>query len=298
MNKFFKGLYTAQITPLKDNKIDLPSFIHLLNRQVEAKVDGIVVAGSTGEVSTLSLDEYKLLLNTAYKTLRGKTQFVAGISSNTPTKALELAKIAQDEGADALMCVMPFYNKAPQRGLIKYFEAIHENTSIPLMLYTVPSRTGVDFTDDSIIELSKFARIRGLKDSATDIERPLRLFNKVPQSFSLLSGEDSNSVAYSSHGGVGCVSVISNITPRICKSLQDHLINGEYKEALSLQSKLIELYRAIFVETNPIPIKFAASHMELCSSEVRAPLAEIIDINIKNKIIEKLDALSKDMKLL
>lgn len=298
MDKFFKGLYTAQITPLSDGKLDIPSFMNLLNRQINAKVNGVVIGGSTGEVSTLTLDEYKLLLNTSYKILNNKTQFIAGVSSNTPIKAVELAQIAEGSGADAIMCVMPFYNKAPQRGLIKYFEAIHEQTTIPIMLYTVPSRTGVDFTDDTIIELSKFDRIIGLKDSAADIERPLRLFNKLPQKFSLLSGEDSNCLAYSAHGGVGCVSVISNIIPTICKSLQDHLLNSEYTEALKLQAKLIELYRAIFVETNPIPIKFAASYLGLCNEEVRAPLVEITDNNIKNKIVKTLDSLSKDIDLL
>jgi len=289
MTKFFKGLYTAQITPFKNEHIDVPVFESLLHRQIEAKVDGVVIAGSTGEVSTLELDEYKNLLKIGAKVLKGKSQFVAGVSANTPPKAIKLAKIAEDLGADAIMCVMPYYNKAPQRGLIKYFEAIHEATNIPMMLYSVPSRTGVDFVDETIIELSKFDRILGLKDSATDIERPLRLYNKLPKKFSLLSGEDTNSVAYSAHSGVGLVSVVSNIAPKLCKKLQDLLAAGNYPEALELQSKLMKLYKAIFVETNPIPIKFAASYMKLCNAEVRSPLAEMIDKDLMKNIAIAID---------
>ena len=297
MNKFFKGLYTAQITPFHNNEIDIEAFAKLLDRQVEAKVAGVVIAGSTGEVSALNIEEYKLLLKTASPALKGRVQFIAGVSSNAPEKAVELACIAQDNGADALMCVMPFYNKAPQRGLIKYFEAIHKATNIPIMLYTVPSRTGIDFTDETIIELSKFERIMGLKDAANDIERPLRLHSQLPQHFSLLSGEDANSVAYSAHGGKGCVSVISNIAPKICKKLQDLLLEDLYQGALNIQSRLIELYKVIFVETNPIPIKFAASYLGLCREEVRLPLMKMIDEVAKDRIIEVLKNLSTRIDL-
>ncbi len=296
MTKFFKGIYTALITPFKDGNIDLKSLEILLNNQLEAKVDGIVIAGSTGEGSMLSLDEYSELLRVAAKTIAGKTQLISGVSANTPSRAIEIVKIAENYDVDGIMCVMPFYNRAPQRGLIKYFEAIHDATNIPIMLYTVPARTGIDFTDETIIELSKLPRILALKDAGVDIERPLRLVGKIRSDFSLISGEDTNCVAYSSHGGVGCNSVISNIAPHACKKLQDFLAAGDFASALKLQSKLTELCKVIFVDTNPIPIKFAASYMKLCSAEVRAPLYEMVDEKLKNNIMKLIDQLSREIQ--
>jgi 4-hydroxy-tetrahydrodipicolinate synthase len=288
MTKFFKGIYTAQITPFKNNEIDYISLEKLLKRQVNSNVDGVVIAGSTGEVSTLSDDEYNSLLQFSAKILKGKTQFIAGVSSNNTIAALAKAKIAIEAGVDAIMVVMPYYNKPPQRGIYEYFKIIHDNTNIPIMLYSVPSRTGVDFADSTIIELSKLPRVIGLKDSANDLERPLRLYNNLPEDFSLLSGEDTTCAAFSAHGGVGLVSVISNIYPKICKKIQDDLNRNDFAASLKTQSKLVDLYKSIFVATNPIPIKFAASAMGLCSSEVRSPLCELDDENAKTKIEKRI----------
>ncbi len=297
MTKFFKGIYTALITPFKDGSLDLQSFKSLLNRQIQAQVDGIIIAGSTGEGSMLNTEEYKELLKISSEFIGGKTKLIAGVSSNTTLKAIEIAKITEKYNVDGIMCVMPFYNRPPQRGIVKYFEAIHNATTTPIMLYTVPARTCIDFTDETIIELSKLPRILALKDSGSDIERPLRIFNKVSKGFSLFTGEDTNCVAYNSHGGVGCSSVISNIAPNACKQLQDFLAKENFSEALQLQSKLIELCNAIFVDTNPIAIKFAASYMKLCSAEVRSPLYEMVDENLKNNIIKTVDKLSKEIQL-
>ncbi|MDX1924523.1 MAG: 4-hydroxy-tetrahydrodipicolinate synthase [Rickettsiaceae bacterium] len=288
MSKFFKGLYTALITPFKYGEIDFQSFEKILQYQLDSKVDGIIIAGSTGEVSTLRDSEFEALLTSARSIIDSKTQMIAGISANIPQNALKKSEIAQKIGVDGIMCVMPYYNKPPQRGLVRYFKEIHENTDLPIMLYSVPSRTGIDFADESIIELANLPRIRGLKDSANDIERPIRLLNKLPDSFSLLSGEDTTCLAYSAHGGVGCVSVIANIFPKICKEIQDFLSKRDFSSAMSLQSKMMPLYKAIFVETNPVPIKFAANILDLCREEVRAPLFPMEDITLKEKIIQEI----------
>lgn len=275
MTKFFKGLYTAQITPFKNDKLDLESFRNMILKQIEAKVDGIVVAGSTGEVSTLEKSEYETLLNEARSLIGKDIQLIAGISANTPPRALPYVEIAEKVGVDGLMCVTPYYNRPPQRGLIKYFETIHNESALPIMVYNIPARTGVDYQDDTIIELAQLPRILGFKDSSNDFERPLRLYGKLPENFSMLSGDDAPSLGYRANGGSGLVSVISNLYPSICKEIQNHIDHNDFKSALALHHKLMPAFKAIFVDTNPIPIKYAANIMNLCSEEVRLPLARM-----------------------
>lgn len=289
-NKIFKGIYTALITPFKNEEIDYLAFSNLIEKQVEANVNGIVVAGSTGEASSLNEEEYKEILSKARSLMPSSIKLIAGISANCSKKASKLAQIAKTKKVDGLLSVTPYYNRAPQRGLIEYYRTIHDSCDLPIILYSVPSRTGVDFKDETILELATLPRILGFKDCGNDIERPLRLQKKLPQNFSLLSGEDTSCVAFSSHGGVGCISVISNIFPKTCKNLQDLLLEGNFSKALELQTKLLPVYNAIFVDTNPIPIKEAAKKLKLCSNEVREPLMEMLDsqlIDNINKTIEK-----------
>jgi 4-hydroxy-tetrahydrodipicolinate synthase len=288
MSKFFTGIYTALITPFKDNKIDFESFSKILQKQIDANVDGIVIGGSTGEISSLSTDEYNEILTLSRKAIPSNIKFIAGISSNITEKSIELIKIAESNNPDGLMCITPYYNRPPQRALVKYFTEINNATNLPIMLYTVPARTGVDFTDATIIELSKLDNIVALKDAGTDIERPLRLHNIVKNNFSFLSGEDSSCLAYSAHGGVGCVSVISNIFPKECKLIQDFLAKNDFASALKLQNRMQIIYDSVFVDTNPIPVKYAASIMNLCNPDVRLPLVGMDNLtlmqNIKNAI--------------
>ncbi len=284
MTKYFQGLYTALITPFHQGHLDLDILGKLISLQEEAMVDGIVIGGSTGEAFSLSDQEFRLLLEQSRKHISKNTKMIVGIAANSDVHAITKAKIATDIGADALMCVTPYYNKPPQRGIVDYFESIARNIDIPMILYSVPSRTGVDFDDQTIITLSQIERIQGLKDSGTDIERPLRIGHLLPSDFSLLSGEDKTCMAYSAHGGVGCVSVASNIIPKLCKKIQNHLSEDKFADTLVLQSGLIKLYNALFVATNPIPIKYAASILNLCSEEVRAPLFSMDNDTLKQKI--------------
>lgn len=293
MTKIFKGIYTALITPFNDNKLDTDSFVKILQHQIDANVDGIVLGGSTGEVSSLSIDEYKEILRIGRDIIPGHIKLIAGISANLTSKAIDLVEIAQSHNIDGLMCITPYYNRPPQRSLVRYFTDINNSTNLPIMLYSVPARTGTDFNDATILELSKLNNIVALKDAGTDIERPLRLHNIVKDSFSFLSGEDGSCVAYSAHGGVGCVSVISNIFPRECKLIQDYLLNNDFNSALKLQTKLQIIYNSVFVDTNPIPVKYAASIMNLSRAEVRLPLLEIEDEKIKENIKNAVKVISQ-----
>jgi len=275
MAQFFSGLYTALVTPFKNKIIDFTSLATLINKQIDAGVNGIVIAGSTGEAVTLSMEEYEELIAETIKIAKGKIQIVAGTGSNNTTIAIEMAKRAEDLGADALICVTPFYNKPSQAGLIAHYTAIHEATNLPIMLYTVPGRTGIDFSDETIIKLAELPRVLGLKDATSDLEKPLRLSKALKSSFALLSGEDSTATAFNVQGGVGCVSVASNIEPSLCLKVQKLCASGNYAEALLLQKQLLPLYKAMFVETNPVPVKYALSLKGLCTSEVRLPLVEL-----------------------
>lgn len=288
MSKLFQGLYTAQITPFKNGKVDYDSLEKMLVNQINSNVDGIVICGSTGEASTLSSLEYEEIIKFSSSILKGNTQFIVGVSSNDLDSAIKKSDIACENGADGLMIVTPYYNKPPQRGIFEYFKILHDKTTIPIIIYSVPSRTGVDFSDETIISLSKLKRILALKDAGNDLERPFRLYKKIPSDFSLLSGEDTTSCAYSANGGVGVISVISNIFPKICKEIQDHLTKNNFFEALEKHIKLRDIYSSMNCETNPIPIKYAASLLGLCTDELRLPLSKITDINIKNNIEKSL----------
>ncbi|MDX1917052.1 MAG: 4-hydroxy-tetrahydrodipicolinate synthase [Rickettsiaceae bacterium] len=297
MSKFFKGLYTALITPFNEGEIDYTALAKIISIQAESGVSGIVIAGSTGEGTTLSDDEYGMLINNARKYVPSNIQLIVGVAANLPKDATEKAKIAEAMGADGLMCVTPYYNKPPQRGLLNYYESIHSNTNIPIIVYVVPSRTGVELEDETIIQLSRFERIKGFKDSGNDIERPLRLISRLSPGFSLLSGEDRTCLAYSAHGGSGCVSVASNVIPTLCTEVQKFLASNNYQSALNLQSKLMAFYNALFTETNPMPIKYAASLLGLCLEDVRAPLVNMYDEAKKQKIKTELMHVTRQLAI-
>ncbi|NDB84050.1 MAG: 4-hydroxy-tetrahydrodipicolinate synthase [Alphaproteobacteria bacterium] len=297
MPKFFNGLYTALVTPFDAGEINYLHLARLIALQEAAGVSGIIVGGSTGEGATLTDQEYGLLINYARKLIPSEIQLIVGVAANLPVDAVRKCKIAEDMGADALMCVTPYYNKPPQRGIFDFFEVIYRNTNVPIMIYVVPSRTGVDLEDQTLIHLSRFERIKGFKDSGNDIERALRLVSKLPADFSLLSGEDRSSIAYSAHGGSGCVSVASNVIPKLCVQIQKYLQQNNFAAALEIQSKLMPFYNALFVETNPIPIKYAASLLGLCEEKVRAPLVIMKDESLKQQLKIELMNVTRQPKI-
>lgn len=291
MNSIFKGLITAIITPFKNNKLDLDALEKILNHQINARVNAVVIAGSTGEGNSLSFEEYKLLLQTAKDIINKRIPVISGCSSNNTAYAIELAAESTKIRVDGFMISPPSYLKPTQGGIYKHFKAIHEASNLPIMLYSVPSRTGVDFADETIFKLAKLPRILALKDAGIDLERPLRIKSVVNKEFNLLCGNDDLSLAFNAQGGVGCVSVASNITPKLCKELQEKWQNNDVKGALGIHQRLLPLYKALFVESNPIPVKYAMHYLGFCTNEIRLPLTEATDTT-KKQIEEIITSLS------
>jgi 4-hydroxy-tetrahydrodipicolinate synthase len=270
----FKGLITALITPFKDDKIDVDSLKKLLEHQIKYDVNGIILAGTTGEGTTLTKDEYLFLMSTAVEISGKHIPIIAGYTPSSTKAAVDMAIEAEKVGVQGLMCTLPPYVKPMQNGLYAHFKAIHDSTSLPIMIYAAVSRCGVNISDETIVNLSKLGRILSIKDCGADIERPLRLSTMLNENFTSMTGDDSFSLAYNAQGAKGCVSVAANIMPGLCKELQNHWDNGNFTEALKIHQKLLPLYKALFVESNPIPVKYAASYLGLCSPEIRLPLLE------------------------
>lgn len=296
MSNFFQGLYTAIPTPFKDYKIDFESLEKIIKFQIKAKVSGIVVSGSTGESTSLDEEEYHELISAAVKIANKKIQVIAGAGVGNTNKTIQYSKAAEESGADALLLVTPFYSKPTANGIINHFTEVHNVTTIPIMLYSVPSRTSIDMDDNTIVTLSELPRILGLKDSAEKLERPLRILSKVKKEFSLISGDDSTATAFNSMGGVGCVSVASNIAPDLCKMVQDLTKKNDFHNAIRIQQLLLPLYKAMFIETNPAPVKYALSIMNFCSEEVRMPLCamEQPSKNTVESVINYINNISND----
>lgn len=268
-------VYTAIITPYEENGvIDFAALTKIIHSQVAACVGGIVVAGSTGEISSLSVIEYRELIRFCTDLCRGKIKCIAGCGHNNINSVIEFANIAEECDAGGIMCVTPFYCKPSQSGLYQHFKMIHNNTGLPIMLYSVPSRTVTDFTDETLIALSELERIVGFKDASNDINRVLRigdimLFNGV-KSF---CGNDENFLAYCANGGNGIISVVSNIIPKTMNQIWQHINANEYTKARAIQRSLIPLYHALNVASNPVPIKYAMSKIfDNMNDTLRLPL--------------------------
>jgi len=277
MNNIFKGLITAVITPFKDNKLDLDALEKILEYQIKHKVDGVLIAGSTGEGSSLSFEEYKLLLQTSKDIVNKRIPIISGCSSNNTAYASVLAAESTKIGVDGFMASPPSYIKPTQEGVYKHFKALHEASNLPIMLYSAPTRSGVDFADETILRLSKLSRILALKDCGVDLERPMRIRAIVKKDFNILTGNDEVVLAFNAQGSVGWASVASNIVPNICKELLEKWDKNEVKEALAIHQRLLPLYKALFAESNPIPVKYAAHYLGLCENEIRLPLTEASD---------------------
>lgn len=275
MQNIFQGVITALITPFDDGRLDIKSLQKLIEYQVENNIETLVIGGSTGEGFSLSSTEYVELLQAALKVASGRLKIIAGCNfTNTNSALVEIEKYATI-GVDGLMITTPSYVRPTQEGLYKYFAKLHDETSLPIMLYTVPVRTGVDFMDDTIIALSALPKVHALKDAGWDLQRPLRLSSKIKnQIFNLLSGNDEVAVSYNAQGGRGCVSVASNIAPKLCKDLQQECLANNFHKALLIQQQLLPLYERIFAEVNPIPVKYAAQYLGLCTGDLRAPLCQ------------------------
>jgi len=271
----YRGSITALITPFKGGDVDYAAFEKFIVWQIEQGSHGLVPSGTTGESPTLDYDETKLIFDVCVRTVKAsgkKLPVIAGTGSNSTREAIELTRIAQDAGADAVLTVAPYYNKPSQEGLFAHFKAVHDSTDLPVILYNVPGRTMVEISVDTVLRLSELPRIVGLKDATSDITRTSQIRASIEKDFSLLSGEDGLAGAYLGQGADGCISVTSNVAPALCAALQEAWSARDIDLFLSIQRKLTALNRALFVESNPSPVKYACSALGLCTDEVRLPL--------------------------
>ncbi len=271
----FHGAYTALITPFKKGKLDGAAFESLIEAQVAAGIHGLVPAGTTGESPTLSHTEHNRVIKHCVKRVKGRVPVVGGTGSNSTEEAIMMTRRAEKAGVDGALIVVPYYNRPTQEGIYQHFKAIHNATGIPILLYNVPSRTGVDMTNDTVARLAELPRIAGIKDATGKLERLVDLLARLKTAkpdFCHMSGEDDNVVDYTLAGGGGCISVTSNIAPALCARMHNHLLKKEYPQAQAIQEKLMPLHRVLFCETSPAPVKYAASLMGLCTDEIRLPL--------------------------
>ncbi len=275
----FKGIYTALITPFKNGEFDINSFEKFVEWQISKGVHGLVPCGTTGESPTLTHDEHKKVVEVCISVAKGRVPVMAGAGSNSTLEAVELANHAKKVGADAVLSVVPYYNKPTQEGMYQHFEQISK-VGIPVFIYNIPARSVVNMTDETIARLAKLPNIAGIKDATGDLVRPISLRNALgDKQFYQMSGEDITAVAFNAHGGVGCISVTSNIAPEMCATMQNLWHAGKAKEAYELSQQLYSLSNSMFIETNPSPVKYAASLLGFGDGSVRLPLVEISDAN-------------------
>jgi 4-hydroxy-tetrahydrodipicolinate synthase len=268
----FKGVITALITPLRDGNVDEAAFEALLERQIAAGVHGVVPVGTTGESATLTTEEHKALVERCVALARGRVRVIAGAGATATGKAIELVRHAKTVGADGALVVTPYYNRPSQEGLRAHFEAIAEAVQLPVLLYNVPGRTGVDLADATVAALAAHPNIVGIKDATGDMGRVSWMRANITGQFDLISGDDASFLGYCAHGGVGVISVTSNVAPEAMVALWNAVQAGDLALARSRQDRLIGLHRALFLDASPSPAKYALSRMGLCSETVRLPL--------------------------
>jgi 4-hydroxy-tetrahydrodipicolinate synthase len=286
----FRGIHTALITPFKNGGIDYKALEKILDQQIAAKVKSIVPSGSTGEGYLISAQEREELFAFCKEYTKGAVKIVASVGTNNTKESIINAQIAEKIGVDALMIVAPYYNKPPQEGIYNHFKEIHDAISLPIMVYNIPGRSIIDISDETLAKLAKLERVVALKDATGNLSRPLTLRNIHNSNLVMLGGDDITSLAFYANGGMGVVSVISNILPAQFVAIYDAWFSGNVAQAQKMHDKLIPLLVALNIETNPIAIKYAASLFNLCSDEVRLPLVTMSS-DKKNIIKTQVDRL-------
>jgi 4-hydroxy-tetrahydrodipicolinate synthase len=277
----FRGSYTALITPMKNGAVDEDAFRRFVDWQITEGTHGLVPVGTTGESPTLDFDEHKRVIEITVEVARGRVPVIAGTGSNSTAEAIELSQHAEKAGADALLVVTPYYNKPTQEGLYQHFKAINDAVGIPIVIYNIPGRSVVDMSIATMARCAELKHIAGVKDATANLARCSQQRLAMGNDFCLLSGEDATALGFMAHGGHGCISVASNVAPRLCADFQNACLKGDYKAALALQDRLMPLHDALFVESNPGPVKYAASRLGLCSAEMRLPLVPVAEATRK-----------------
>ena len=275
----FEGSGVAIVTPFKDGKVDFDSFGKMLDWHVAEGTDAIIVCGTTGEASTLTDEEQLETIAFAVEKINKRIPVLAGVGSNETAHAVSLTEGAEKTGVDGLLHVTPYYNKATKKGLIAHFTTIAKSTSLPVLLYSVPGRTGVNISPDICEELSKVENIVGIKEASGNISQVVEISRVTPDGFDMYSGNDDMIVPLLSVGGKGVISVLANIAPKDTHDMVMNFLNGNVKEACAMQLKAKALIDALFCEVNPVPVKAALSMMGMCEYEYRLPLCQMEDAN-------------------
>ncbi|MFN3813778.1 MAG: 4-hydroxy-tetrahydrodipicolinate synthase [Aquificaceae bacterium] len=284
----FQGSMVALITPFKDGEVDYPKLEELIEFHIRNQTDAIVICGTTGESATLTFEEHEKAVEHTVKHAKGRIKIIAGTGANATHEAVELTYHAKHVGADACLLVAPYYNKPTQEGIYRHFKTIAEEIDIPIILYNIPSRTGIEISVETIYRLAKDCpNIVASKESTPNMDRISELVKLMGDDFAVLSGDDSLTLPMMSIGAKGVISVASNIVPREVKSLVDHVLNGDIKRAMELHLYLFDLFKILFIETNPIPVKTACWALGICEKEFRLPLCEMRPEN-ERKLIEML----------
>ena len=274
----FKGSNVALITPFKDNILDEENYIKLINFHIKNGTNGLVPAGTTGESPTLSHDEHQKVIEICVKESGGKIPVIAGTGSNSTEEAVSLTKHAEKAGADGALVVTPYYNKPTQEGLYHHYKSINDNTNLPIIIYNIPSRCVIDMSVDTMAKLFELKNIAGVKDATGDLNRLDQTIKKLGPEFIQLTGEDGLAFEFNKRGGVGIISVTANIAPKLCSEMQrlsKSSVEEDIKKAEIIDKNLQPLHKALFIESNPAPVKYAAKILGLCSDEIRLPLVKI-----------------------
>ena len=284
----FKGSNVALVTPFKDGKLDETSYIKLIHYHIENGTNGLVPAGTTGESPTLSHDEHQRVIELCINESKKKLPVIAGTGSNSTDEAISLTGHAEKMGADAALIVTPYYNKPTQEGLYQHYKAINDKCGIPIIIYNIPSRSVIDMSIDTMSRLFELKNIVGVKDATGDLERVNQSIKRMGNEFIQLTGNDENALEFNKRGGVGAISVTANIVPKLCSDFQKYSIEKDQKsqtEAKKLDEILQPIHNAMFIESNPSPVKYAAKILNLCDDDVRLPLVKIT--NPSKEIIKK-----------
>ena len=274
----FKGSNVALITPFKDNNLDEENYIKLINFHLKNNTNGLVPAGTTGESPTLSHKEHEKVIELCIKEVNGKVPVIAGTGSNSTEEAISLTSHAEKAGANGALVVTPYYNKPTQEGLYQHYKAINDSCGIPIIIYNIPSRSVIDMEVDTMARLFELKNIVGVKDATGNLDRVDQQKKKMGNEFIQLTGEDGNALQFNRRGGVGCISVTANITPKLCSDMQKFSVSSlenEKKEAEKIDKLLQPIHKSLFIESNPSAVKYAAKLLNLCSDDVRLPLVKI-----------------------
>jgi 4-hydroxy-tetrahydrodipicolinate synthase len=273
----FRGSFTALLTPFKNGSLDEKAFRALVEWQITEGTNGLVPVGTTGESPTLSHDEHKQVVEWCVEVVNGRVPVIAGAGSNSTKEAIELSRHAEKAGADAVLVVTPYYNKPTQEGLYQHYKAINDAIGIPIIIYNIPGRSVIDMSVETMKRLYELRNIVGVKDATANVIRVSQQRQAMGPGLNQLSGEDASALGFMAHGGHGCISVTSNVAPRLCAEFQSACLKGDYAVALTLQDKLMPLHTALFIETNPAPAKYALSILGKCDETVRLPMVPVAE---------------------